>query len=59
LIFVILDPNEGTVYVFQELEAAKTTFQNILTSFKTMNFALAYYGLGRVHLRQNRSVNFK
>ncbi|XP_028401339.1 E3 ubiquitin-protein ligase TTC3-like [Dendronephthya gigantea] len=40
--------------IHKELEAAKSTFQNIITSFKTLNFPLAYYGLGRIHHRQNR-----
>ena len=42
--------------ILQELEAAKSTFQNIISSFTTLNFPLAYYGLGRIHYRQNRSV---
>ncbi|CAB3979880.1 E3 ubiquitin- ligase TTC3 [Paramuricea clavata] len=40
--------------VHKKLEAAKNTFQNIITSFETLNFPLAFYGLGRIHHRQNR-----
>ncbi|XP_046852990.1 uncharacterized protein LOC124446205 isoform X2 [Xenia sp. Carnegie-2017] len=36
------------------IETARSIFQNIITSLKTINFPLAYYGLSRSLIRQNR-----